>query len=173
MERDSFIFYRSFFEAIDEVDEKQQLIVYRAIAVYALNREEPQLRGIAKVLWRLIKPQLDANWKRFESGCKGAEHGIKGGAPIGNQNARKTPPKQPLNNPTPLNKTTPNVNENENDNDNVNDNGIIQENLINKNQDDTNTIKYYRPTSAENIRKAERLAYVEGNGNFPEEVPFN
>ena len=124
MERDSFIFYRSFFEAIDEVDEKQQLIVYRAIAIYALNREEPQLNGIAKVLWRLIKPQLDANWKRYDNGCKGAEHGVKGGNPNfskGKPNPYYNNVDNPEDNPNITATITPNNNDNENDNENVND----------------------------------------------------
>lgn len=121
MERDSFIFYRSFFEAIDEVDEKQQLIVYRAIAIYALNREEPKLDGIAKVLWRLIKPQLDANWKRYDNGCKGAEHGVKGGNPNfskGKPNPYYNNVDNPEDNPIITPTITPNDNENDNENDN-------------------------------------------------------
>ena len=108
-QRESFVFYRSFFEAIEEVEAEHQLPIYRGIAMYALDKKEPELTGFAKVLWKLIKPQIDANWVRFENGCKGGEHGSKGGAPMGNKNAEK---KQPQNNP----KTTPNVNVNVNDN---------------------------------------------------------
>ena len=113
-QRESFVFYRSFFEAIEDVEPKDQLPIYRAIAMYALDKKEPKLAGFGKVLWRLIKPQIDANWTKFENGCKGAEHGRKGGAPAGNKNAEK---KQPRNN----GKTTPNVNDNvlnENENEN-------------------------------------------------------
>lgn len=125
MEKDSFIFYRSFQDAINEANEKEQLLLYRAIANYALNREEPQLSGIAKVAWVLIKPQLDANWRRYENGCKGAEFGKRGGAPKGNSNALKknnpkTTPIQPQNNPEAVENTTANVNENINENTNVN-----------------------------------------------------
>lgn len=114
-QRDSFIFYRSFFEAIEEVEAESQLPIYRAIAMYALDKKEPKLTGLGKVLWRLIKPQIDANWQRFENGCKGGEHGFKGGAPMGNQNARK----QPQNNP----KTTANDNVLNVLNENPNENG--------------------------------------------------
>ena len=96
---DSFVFYRSFLDAIKEADEKSQLQLYQAIALYALNREEPQLQGMVKAVWMVIKPQLDANFKKYVNGCKGASHGKKGGAPKGNRNARKTTPKQPQNNP--------------------------------------------------------------------------
>lgn len=109
---DSFIFYRSFLEAIEETDEESQLQLYRAISFYAMNRVEPQLKGMVKAVWMAIKPQIDANFKRYVNGCKGASHGKKGGAPKGNSNAKK----QPQNNP----KTTPNVNDNINDN--INDN---------------------------------------------------
>lgn len=115
--RDSFIFYRSFQDAIEECPAVDQLAIYRAIADYALNRTEPDLAGIGKVCWVLIKPQLEANWRRFENGCKGAEYGEKGGAPKGNNNALKqnnpkTTPIQPQNNPTAIEKTTTNVNDN-------------------------------------------------------------
>lgn len=83
--RDSFVFYRSFQDAINEASEAEQLFIYRAIANYALDRVEPKLIGIAKLAWVLIKPQLEANWKRYEAGVqhgkKGAEHGKKGGRP--------------------------------------------------------------------------------------------
>lgn len=111
--RDSFVFFRSYFEAIEEADTKSQLELYRSIALYALNREEPNLKGLVKSAWIVIKPIIDANHQRYINGCKGGPHGKKGGAPKGNTNARK----QPQNNP----KTT------RNDNDkckmiNVNDN---------------------------------------------------
>ena len=35
MARDSFIFYRSFYEAIKEVPEDSQLQIYKAISIYA------------------------------------------------------------------------------------------------------------------------------------------
>ena len=122
--RESFVFYRSFYEAISECPDDVQLELYKAIAFYSFSPdEEPQLTGVAKALWIAFKPQLDANNRRYLNGLKGAEHGAKGGAPVGNNNAKKeaeqgqtdskTTPKQPQNNP----KTTPNVNDNDNDND--------------------------------------------------------
>lgn len=109
--RDSFIFYRSFQEAIEEASETEQLAIYRAIAGYALNRIEPILSGVAKLAWLLIKPQLEANWKRFENGCKG-------GAPEGNKNNRfskSTTKVQPK-----MNQSTTKVQANVNDNVNIN-----------------------------------------------------
>lgn len=118
-QRESFVFYRSFKESISELSDSDKLIMYEAISDYALNMAEPLLTGFPKMLFTLIRPQLDANIKRWANGCKGKEHGGKGGAPKGNKNAAKTTPKQPLINP----KTTPNVNEN----DNVNENVLLKE----------------------------------------------
>lgn len=107
--RSSFVFYRSFQTAINRLPEGGQLEIYRAIALYGLNHEEPDLDGYPAAIFDIVRPQLDANFKRYENGCKGAEFGERGGAPKGNQNARK----QPQNNP----KSTPNDNDNVNDND--------------------------------------------------------
>lgn len=68
MARDSFIFYRSFYEAIDELPEENQLQVYKAISAYALNQEELELKGTAKAIFSLIKPQLDANYQKYING---------------------------------------------------------------------------------------------------------
>lgn len=172
--RDSFIFYRSFQDAIDECSQEDQLTIYKAIANYALDRKEPELSGVAKVCWVLIKPQLDANWKRYDNGCKGGNHGSKGGAPKGNRNAYKgkTTPKQPQNNPIAVEKTTPNnnVNDNVNLNDNKNDKDIIETKVSTKRE----TKRFTKPTLeelknyiAENSYTvdAERfLDYYESNG---------
>ena len=70
MTRDTFIFYRSFYEALKDLPEKERLEVYEAIANYSLNFEEVSLSGISNTVFKLIKPQLDANNKRFQNGSK-------------------------------------------------------------------------------------------------------
>ena len=110
MERETFIFYRSFRDAFRALDKDVRLRMYEAIIDYGLDLIEPHFEGIEKVLWTLIRPQLEANNKRFENGCKG-------GAPMGNQNARK----QPRNNQKqPNNNNNNNNNNNENNNENIN-----------------------------------------------------
>lgn len=104
IERGSFIFYRSFKESLEDLSDSDKLIMYEAISDYALDRIEPNLTGFPSALFKLIRPQLDANWQRYENGKKGANHGNKGGAPKGNKNAAKE--KQPKNNlKNNLNKT--------------------------------------------------------------------
>jgi len=109
--RDSFVWYRSFKDCAKALPLEHRVELYEGIMDYGLDQSEPIFfNPYLQMAWALIKPQLDANWKRFKNGCKGALHGKKGGAPKGNKNALK----QPKNNP----KTTPNVNVNVNENEN-------------------------------------------------------
>ncbi len=66
--RDSSIFYRSFYEAINELPDANQLEVYRAIFEYSFNFNEIELNGLSKTIFTLIKPNLEANNKRYLSG---------------------------------------------------------------------------------------------------------
>lgn len=134
--KESFIFYGSFFKAIKLIaNEHDRLKVYEAICHYSLEGQPidyDDLDDMGKMALLLIEPQLKANKIRYENGSKG-------GAPKGNQNAKKdlkttetNQEKQPklteennLNQPKKQPKTTEkqpnkNVNVNVNVNDNVN-----------------------------------------------------
>ena len=111
MQRESFIFYKSFYDSIKELDPKDQVQIYDAIFQYQFEGKEIELKGVCKSIFTLIIPQLEANNKRYING-------LKGGAPKGNQNATK---KQPKNNQKTT-KKQPNENDNENVNENVNGN---------------------------------------------------
>lgn len=136
MKRESFIFYQSFSDAISELDDTCRLAVYDAIVQYGLTGEMPEMSGVPKAIMTLIRPQIDANLRRYENGRKGAEHGKKGGRPRKNtdeSNPTETP-KKPQENPeiTPgegqVNPTgTPNVNDNVNVNDNDNKTSSIDD----------------------------------------------
>lgn len=115
--RDSIIFYRSFYEAIYELEPSVQAEVYTAIFEYSLNFKEMELSGLPKTIFTLIKPQLDANNRRFQNGKKGGRPSEK--EPRKNQRITETEPK---NNQT-ITETEANVNVNENVNENENKNG--------------------------------------------------
>jgi len=68
--RDSFIFYRSFYESINHLPEDQQLQIYKAISSYSLDFKDVKLEGIPNAIFTLIKPQLEANRKRYLNGIK-------------------------------------------------------------------------------------------------------
>ena len=112
MKRDSIIFYRSFYEAITELPIEIQGSIYTAIFEYSLNFNEVVLEGLPKTIFTLIKPQLDANNKRYKNGLKGGRN---------KQEETKTKPK--LN----QNETKSEANKNDNENENENENDILLE----------------------------------------------
>lgn len=97
--RDSFVFYRSFIEAVDQAPLEEQPQIYKCIYMYALDGVEPDqssLSTIGRIIWMMAKPQLDKNWERYLNA-------LKGGAPKGfcnNPNGRRgTNQKQTKNKP--------------------------------------------------------------------------
>ena len=108
MGRESFVFYKSFYEAIKGLDYETQSKIYNAIFSYQFEETEIELSGVEKAVFTLIKPQLDANNVRYENGRKGGRPKTELKP---NQNQTKT-------------KHKPNVNVNDNVNVNVNGNEI-------------------------------------------------
>lgn len=122
--RDSFVVYRSFYESLQDLPKKDRGVLLAAIFEYVLNDVIPtNLTGANSAVWKLIKPQLDANNTRYENGTKGGRK--KQFSP--NRNVTETEPK-PNRHPNrkltdTLTETEPNVNGNVNDNVNANVNG--------------------------------------------------
>ena len=102
IKRDSFVFYKSFYDSIRELDPTDQVQIYNAIFQYQFDGSLADLKGVAKSIFTLILPLLDTNNKRYENGCKG-------GKPKNNQNVTKNKPKD---NQT-LTKLEPKDNQNE------------------------------------------------------------
>ena len=96
--RDSFVFYRSFFEALQDVPIEERACIYDAICDYSLNDIEPKLTGMQLAIFKLIRPNIDSNKRKYENGKKGAVFGKKGGRPK-KDNPHQTPT-QPQDNPT-------------------------------------------------------------------------
>ena len=109
-------------------NEEQYISALEMYMDYAFDGTEPDLEGkplVMKLFWKAAKPLIDANNKNYINGCKG-------GAPTGNQNARKTTKnnqksteKQPK---TTQKQGNVNVNDNDNDNVNVHDNAHVNAN---------------------------------------------
>jgi hypothetical protein len=127
MQRETCVFYASWFDAIETLPKAIQGEAYRAIMMYALRGAEAEEQGqMTKLIMAMVKPVIDTNNKRYENGCKGGEYGKLGGRPKSAENPKETP-RKPQENP----KKTPNgnlgvsVNVNVNDNDNVNVNESV------------------------------------------------
>lgn len=122
MRRDSFVCYKSFYDAIKQLSDEDFARSMRVICEYALNGVEVDIQGVPSVVFQLVKPQIDANNRKFLNGMRGKEcgnlgkeYGKLGGRP-------KTPQESPQETPQSGGKNPPNVNVNVNVNDNVNDN---------------------------------------------------
>ena len=102
MERESFVFYRSFFESIRDLPRDIQGEVLTAIIEYGLYGETTENpKPIAGAILKLVIPQIEANNKRYNNGKKG-------GRPTKNKTEQE--PKQNQNETKPK----PNVNVNDN-----------------------------------------------------------
>ncbi len=89
MVRNSFTFYGSFYDTIKNLKPELRLELYDAIIIFALTgRKTKQLSSVASIIFKTIQPQLANDIVRYKNGKKG-------GAPKGNNNAKKTTEKQP------------------------------------------------------------------------------
>ena len=104
-EKRSFVFYDSFLSAMKHLSDAEFRECVLKIRDYALDGvDEDSSSPMVNVIMAMAKPNLDSARKRYiasvENGKKGAEYGKLGGAPKGNQNARKNNPQstptQPL-----------------------------------------------------------------------------
>ena len=68
--RESMLIYRSFVEAIKELPKENQAEVWNAVFEFGLNENEVELNGISKTIFTLIKPQIEANLKKYKNGIK-------------------------------------------------------------------------------------------------------
>ena len=120
-QREGTVFYKSFYDAIKNLPDKERLEVLDAIFLYDFDNKNTKLFGISATIFTLIKPQLDANKKRYLSGKKGGRPPKTAGdkALQDNQNITKTKP----NNNQNITKTKPNININNNIN--INKNKVI------------------------------------------------
>ena len=113
--RDSIVVYRSFYEAAKALGDKEELELYRAIFEFGLDHKNTEMGPMATAMFKLIQPQLEANYKKWQNGNKGgqvtkdkwAKEGQSEGKGRANDNQKET-------------KNEPNVNVNDNVNANAN-----------------------------------------------------
>jgi len=115
--RDSIVVYRSFYEAAKALTDKEELELYRAIFEYGLDHKSAEMGPMAAAMFKLIKPQLEANYKKWQNG-------MRGGRP--KQEESKDKPKDNQK------ETRDEPNANDNVNDNVNANVFIRLQLNDK-----------------------------------------
>lgn len=87
--RDGIIFYRSFYEAIKDMPDKEFADAARAILDYGLDGIEHNEPGYGRSIFLMAKPQIDKNNERYENGKKG---GRTKAEPNGNQTITESEP---------------------------------------------------------------------------------
>lgn len=91
--RDTIVFYKSFFDAIETQPAEIQAEIYHMAFNYTFNGIEPnseECSSVALALFMLMRPQIDANNKKYENGKKG---GRTKAEPNLNQTETKAEPK--------------------------------------------------------------------------------
>jgi len=69
--RETFNFYRSFFEAGKDMSDTDRLAFYDAILGNSFGEETPNLIGIPKIVFAAIKPVIDNQTTNYLNGKKG------------------------------------------------------------------------------------------------------
>lgn len=121
----SFVLYTNYYEILADLPNEKLGELFRAILEYKTTKKQPVVSVDLLVVFKFIKNQLDIDEEKYnKKRSKNSQNGRKGGAPKGNQNAKKQP------------KTTQNKhNDNDNVNVNVNDNVLLFSNENNNRVD--------------------------------------
>ena len=67
MERKQFTWYRSYYDALKELPAEEFRDIVLAICAYALDGEEPELSGVARAIFTLIRPTLEVGRSKAEN----------------------------------------------------------------------------------------------------------
>lgn len=67
MKREQFTFYRSYYEAIKVLPQKEQIQVLLSLCAYALDETEPSLSGVSLSVFTLMRPTVDRGRKKAEN----------------------------------------------------------------------------------------------------------
>ena len=108
---ESFVFYRSFRDALSFAPDDKYRDCIEALLSYALDGVYEEDNGIVSMFMTLVRPQIDAAQRRRKNGEKGAEYGRLGGRP-----KKENPIGVTEENPIGVTSETPNVNVNVNAN---------------------------------------------------------
>lgn len=80
MQRDSMVFYRSYYEAGRFLDDKERLDYYDRILNYGIEWVEKKKTDKVEMLFWLVKPNIDSSQKRYDISSKQWHHWKKGKA---------------------------------------------------------------------------------------------
>lgn len=67
MERKQFTWYRSYYDALKDLPAEEFRAIVLAVCAYALDGEEPELSGVARAIFTLIRPTLEVGRSKAEN----------------------------------------------------------------------------------------------------------
>lgn len=93
--RNQFTFYKSYYDAIQELPKRDQSALILAVCAYALYETPPKgLSVAASTAFKLIKPTLDSGRKKAESGALGGQANGKQSGSKSEANRKQTESKK-------------------------------------------------------------------------------
>ena len=90
MKRDSILFYRSVMDALKELPPEVFKEAVLGMCTYGMDGEEPELSGMAKIVFLMAKPLIDSNNRKYQNGRKGGRPASE--KPNDNQDITKEEP---------------------------------------------------------------------------------
>lgn len=155
MARDTFIFYRDWLNALNDMPDNVQLEAYKAIAQYALDGNTPELSPMTKIAFSFIKPQIDRDLEKYN---KVVERNRANGK-LGGRKPKETEKTQE--NPLVFLETQSNPKnlEDEDDNEDVDDNDK---------EDTTNVVSKSRTDKSVALKKRESKQIIDYQYVLPE-----
>lgn len=67
MERKQFTWYRSYYDALKEIPAEEFRAIVLAVCAYALDGKDPELSGVARAIFTLIRPTLEVGRSKAEN----------------------------------------------------------------------------------------------------------
>lgn len=66
MGRESFVFYRDWLDAIEDLEDGDKLAIILGLAKYALDGEDPKLPKHLKLAFKMVRPMIDRDIEKWE-----------------------------------------------------------------------------------------------------------
>lgn len=76
MERKQFTWYRSYYDALKDLPTEEFRDIVLAVCAYALDGEEPELSGVARAIFTLIRPTLEVGRSKAENRSRAEQTSI-------------------------------------------------------------------------------------------------
>lgn len=99
MERKQFTWYRSYYDALKELPAEEFRDIVLAVCAYALDGEEPELSGVARAIFTLIRPTLEVGRSKAENRSRAEQTSLSAEQTGNRPEQTKNKPEQTQNKP--------------------------------------------------------------------------